>query len=146
MSPFRTPKQRLPDHLKHLSKDSAGQRGTRAASDRPARVVPQLPEEPAVTAGSERLRELLPLVLRSMVSDLAERSPEGRPVIVGQPEIFAALAPYHRPKSRFEGLMVRKLVGEGYLKPRGARDKAGFSDTYELTPKGESLLDLRRSR
>lgn len=62
------------------------------------------------------------------------------PVLVGQPEMFAALAPYYRPKSRFEGLMMRKLVGEGYLKPRGARDKSGFSDVYEVTPKGEKLL------
>ncbi|WP_019588606.1 hypothetical protein [Deinococcus apachensis] len=98
--------------------------------------------------GSGRLAEVLPLVLRAMVGDRAEkpRSPGSGPLLVDQGDILAALAPYHHPRSRFEGLMVRKLVGEGYLRPRGARDKSGLSDSYEVTPKGETLLGLRASR
>lgn len=79
----------------------------------------------------------MPLILRAMVSPQAELE---APLIIGQPDILAALAPYYRPKSRFESLMMRKLVGEGYLKPRGARDKSGLSDAYEVTPRGKALL------
>lgn len=61
-------------------------------------------------------------------------------LLLRQEDVLAALAPYHRPKSRFEMLVIRKLVGEGYLKPRGARDKHGFSGVYEVTPKGRDLV------
>ncbi|MFB9991475.1 hypothetical protein ACFFLM_05765 [Deinococcus oregonensis] len=91
----------------------------------------------APSGGSERLSDLLPLILQAMVGSQAELE---LPLVIGQPEILAALAPYYRPKSRFESLMMRKLVGEGYLKPRGARDKSGLSDSYEVTRKGKTLL------
>ncbi|GGR24142.1 hypothetical protein [Deinococcus ruber] len=145
MSPFRPPKQHLPDHLKHLSKNSAAQRGTAATPESSPRASRQVPEEPEATRGSERLSQLLPVILRLMVGGRSDGSAGGRPILIMQSEILEALAPYHRPRSRFEGLMVRKLVGEGYLRPRGARDKSGLSDAYELTPKGEHLLDIRHS-
>ncbi|UQN08864.1 hypothetical protein [Deinococcus sp. QL22] len=133
MGSFRMHKQRLPDHLKHLRRDAADSESPRLATARPSSAPPTPP------AGTDRLSELLPLILRAMVGGQTDLEP---PVVIGQPDILAALAPYSRPKSRFEGLMMRKLVGEGYLKPHGARDKSGLSDTYGLTPKGEKLLAM----
>lgn len=133
----RTPKQRLPDHLKHLRTEVPERRSARVG-DGPANETP--------SAGApDRLGELLPLVLRAMVDERAGSS-GAVPLVVSQADILAALAPYHRPRSRFEGLMVRKLVGEGYLRPRGARDKRGLSDAYTLTPKAEQLLGWRKPR
>ncbi|ULH17607.1 hypothetical protein MF271_21405 (plasmid) [Deinococcus sp. KNUC1210] len=146
MSPFRPPKQHLPDHLKHLRTSAAPRKVKGSALEDSPRAAQQAAEEPATPRGSERLGHLLPLVLRAMVGDRSGDSAGRRPVLITQSEILAALAPYHRPRSRFEGLIVRKLVGEGYLRPRGARDKSGLSDAYELTPKGEDLLDIRHSR
>ncbi|THF70384.1 hypothetical protein E7T06_07935 [Deinococcus sp. Arct2-2] len=133
MGSFRMHKQRLPAHLQPLRRDAAD-----SDSDSP-RVVTARPSSapPTPSAETDRLSELLPVILRAMVGGQTDREP---PVVIGQPEIFAALAPYYRPRSRFEELMMRKLVGEGYLKPRGARDKSGLSDAYEVTPKGEQLL------
>lgn len=135
MSPFRGPKQRLPEHLRHLRREPSARPASDDGADR--RPPPEAPGTP------DRLGELLPGVLRAMVGEGTRQRGPG-PVVVGQAELLAALAPYHRPRSRFEGLMVRRLVGEGYLRPRGARDKHGFSAAYELTPKGERLLGWRR--
>ncbi|WP_102126804.1 hypothetical protein [Deinococcus planocerae] len=140
MGHSRIPKQRLPAHLSHLS------RGPEAGSSKPpsGRPRPEPAAEPGTAGAPDRLSELLPLVLRAMVAGGAARPAGQAPTVVGQADVLAALAPYHRPRSRFEGLMIRKLVGEGYLRPRGARDKHGFSPAYELTPRGERLLGGRR--
>ncbi|SMB97094.1 hypothetical protein [Deinococcus hopiensis] len=137
MRSFRIPKQRLPDHLKHLRQGPSGRSNPDSTLGTPERTH-HVVGAPA-TGGSDRLSELLPLILRAMVDERGDHPPE-EPMVVRQAEILAALAPYHRPKSRFEGLMMRKLVGEGYLKPRGARDKSGLSDAYEITQKGKNLL------
>ncbi|MFC4454300.1 hypothetical protein [Deinococcus sonorensis] len=146
MSPDRPIKQRLPDHLRHLSRGSSGPGKPSAAQEPAGRRAGPAAEASPVQGGSARLSELLPHVLRAMVGDPDDGAIRERPRLIHQPELLEAMAPYHRPRSRFEELMVRKLVGEGYLKPRGARDKSGLSDAYELTPKGERVLGLRHDR
>lgn len=54
-------------------------------------------------------------------------------------DVQAVLAPYHRPNSLFTQRVLRRLVGEGYLRPQGERDKQGYSGLYLLTPAGEKL-------
>lgn len=54
-------------------------------------------------------------------------------------DVQAVLAPYHRPNSLFTQRVLRRLVGEGYLRPQGDRDKQGYSGLYLLTPAGEKL-------
>jgi hypothetical protein len=144
----KKPVGRLPAHLAHLKKpratEESAERPGRARTDggtgRPAAATSSKAEASAVpaTTAPDRLTSLVPEVLRAMFPpgvDWGERTP-----VVSQEDVLAAFAPYYRPKSRFERLMIAKLVGEGYLRPRGARDKSGMSDAYVLTPKGERML------
>lgn len=137
MSPRGKPVGRLPGHLQHLNKAGGAQK-----ADGPAKPKRAEPTEKAASGAPDRIASLLPELLRAMLGEGAPRSGQ----VVEQGQLLAALAPYHRPKSRFEQLVVRRLVGEGYLRPLGARDKYGLSGAYELTPKGEALLGGRRPR
>jgi|GEM_PF-4929592 len=150
MSHSRTPKQRLPDHLRRANSTKgnepqptrSGASGTKATP----RSTGHPDTAPPAEGKTDRLSELLPVILRASLGEREDRATHGAPLVIAQEDLLAALAPYYRPRSRFDQLMIRKLVGEGYLKPRGARDKHGVSAAYELTPKGERLLGLRRTR
>ncbi|WP_027480739.1 hypothetical protein [Deinococcus pimensis] len=144
----KKPVGRLPAHLAHLKKPRVAEEpadgpGRTRTGGGTARVTPATtPRTDAAAAPAtnapDRLTSLVPEILRAMFPpgvDWGERTP-----VVSQEDVLAAFAPYYRPKSRFERLMIAKLVGEGYLRPRGARDKSGMSDAYVLTPKGERTL------
>lgn len=142
MSSARKPAFRLPDHLRRLK--SAAPDDAASSRERPAtpgRAAPSKanPKDAAPEASPpDRITSLLPVLLTAMIGSTRPEDSAG--LLLHQDDVLGALAPYHRPKSRFEMLVVRKLVGEGYLKPRGARDKHGFSGTYEVTPKGRDLV------
>lgn len=144
----KKPVGRLPAHLAHLKKPRAaeepaerpsgpGRSAVKPSGGATRTAKPEATATPAEGA-PDRLTSLVPEILRAMFPpgvDWGERTP-----VVSQEDVLAAFAPYYRPKSRFERLMIAKLVGEGYLRPRGARDKSGMSDAYVLTPKGERTL------
>ena len=146
----KKPVGRLPQHLQHLKRkpDREGPAEDRPAKPavRPAKPEPRAAKTETVAASPDRLTSLIPEVLRALLAPhLGEaRGRHSGPIVVAGEDILAALAPYWRPRSRFEGLMIAKLVGEGYLRPRGARGKNGFSAAYAVTPKAERLMDLRR--
>ena len=136
---------RLPAHLTHLKTT----RETPAGE--PERASPKV--KPTKTSSEpdraqDRLTSLLPVVLQAMVAPYTEGDLKAsHPSIeLRKEDVLAALDPYYRPNSRFEQLIIRKLVGENLLRPRGGRDKHGFSEVYVLTPKGEKLAGVRRSR
>lgn len=139
------PAQRLPAPFAALKKARAEGPGPADPPARPEAERPRRPEKaappreatPAASGPNDRIGSLLPGLLRAMVD--AVPRPVNGPVVLDQADVLGALAPYHRPKSRFERLVVARLVGEHYLRPVGARDKHGFSAAYALTPKGEQL-------
>ncbi|ADV65798.1 hypothetical protein [Deinococcus maricopensis] len=142
MRPPKKPSFRLPAHLAHT-------RPAPARAGRPERDAPD-PARPAPAAQAEppdRIGQLLPELLRAMVGMDTEHTwaREAGTIVLDRAQILAALAPYDRPNSRFNQLVVRRLVGEGYLKPRGGLEKQGLSGQYALTPRGERLLNLRRN-
>lgn len=139
------PAQRLPAPFAALKKarPEAAAPPERPEADRPrrpepaAKAAPPREAKPEVTGPNDRIGSLLPGLLRAMIE--AAPRPANGPVVLDQADVLGALAPYHRPRSRFERLVVARLVGEHYLRPLGARDKHGFSAAYALTPKGEKL-------
>lgn len=148
MKSARKPAFRLPDHLRR-AKSTASEDAAPSSRERPSTTRAPTPGKTAAnkanskaaaseTAPPDRITGLLPVLLTAMIGTTRPEDSAG--LLLHQDDVLGALAPYHRPKSRFEMLVVRKLVGEGYLKPRGARDKHGFSGTYEVTPKGRDLV------
>ncbi|AFZ67489.1 hypothetical protein [Deinococcus peraridilitoris] len=161
MSVSKKPAGRLPAHLAHLK---TGKSAARPAADSPADKSKARPESARSTQGrqrteestrppdrptrSDRLGELLPVILQAMFAAQLQGPlrPGAPPLIVAREDVLAALAPYYRPNSRFERLIMARLVGEGYLTPRGGRDKQGVSGQYALSAKGEKLLGIKRPR
>lgn len=132
---------RLPAHLAHLkartettTESPDAPKSKSGARSRPTPDAPKVKTAPA----PDRLTSLIPEILRALFPPGHLLEGAGRDVT--QDDVLAAFAPYERPNSRFERLMISRLVGQGYLRPRGARDKHGLSAAYTLTPKGEQVL------